>query len=93
MLLTSRDNEDDDDHGDEWQQQHWRSTLVSMGPGAMALNLIPYFPHSAASDLHKKTLTELLKSVVCNRTFKLHNKGVARGGPGVPVTPPFASLF
>ena len=26
-------------------------TFVSIGPGAMALNLIPYFPHSAASDL------------------------------------------
>ena len=28
-------------------------TFVSIGPGAMALNLIPYFPHSAASDLKK----------------------------------------
>lgn len=28
-------------------------TLVSMGPGAIALNLIPYLPHSAARDLTK----------------------------------------
>ena len=26
-------------------------TLVSMGPGAIQLNLIPYFPHSEAKDL------------------------------------------
>ena len=26
-------------------------TFVSMGPGAMALNLIPYLPHSATKDL------------------------------------------
>lgn len=32
-------------------------TFVSIGPGAMALNLIPYFPHSAASDL--KTIINL----------------------------------
>ena len=35
-------------------------TLVSMGPGAIALNLIPYFPHSAASDLyHKAVVSEI----------------------------------
>ena len=26
-------------------------TFVSIGPGAIQLNLIPYLPHSAASDL------------------------------------------
>ncbi len=33
-------------------------TLVSMGPGEMALNLIPYFAHSAASDLRTFIHTE-----------------------------------
>ena len=28
-----------------------------------------------------------------NFFFGNENKGVARGGPGVPVIPPFASLF
>ena len=32
-------------------------TFVSMGPGAMALNLNPYRPHSAASDLHTHKLS------------------------------------
>lgn len=27
-------------------------TLVSIGPGAIQLNLIPYLPHSAAKDLN-----------------------------------------
>lgn len=30
--------------------------LVSIGPGAIALNLIPYLPHSLANDLCKNNL-------------------------------------
>ena len=37
-------------------------TFVSMGPGAMALNLNPYRPHSAASDLHTHKLSEEVSS-------------------------------
>ena len=33
-------------------------TLVTIGPGAIALNLNPYFPHSLARDL--KTVTQTL---------------------------------
>ena len=32
-------------------------TLVTIGPGAIALNLNPYFPHSLAKDLKTGTQT------------------------------------
>ena len=31
-------------------------TLVSIGPGAIALNLIPYRPHSTANDLSSQQI-------------------------------------
>ena len=34
-----------------------------------------------------------LLSLLVNRYYKTIYKGIAKGGPGVPVTPPFASLF
>ena len=40
-------------------------TFVSMGPGAMAFNLNPYLPHSAASDLHTHTHTLKLSNGLC----------------------------
>jgi len=45
-------------------------TFVSIGPGAIQLNLIPYLPHSAASDL--QNILDLNFTILFIATFVVY---------------------
>jgi hypothetical protein len=47
-------------------------TFVSIGPGAIQLNLIPYLPHSAASDLQNIPVLDLNFTILFIATFVVY---------------------
>ena len=63
----------------------------SLSPGAMPFKCLVFI--WLITEVQKKMLTDTNWASYGNDDVEGKGTSVARGGPGVPVTPPFASLF